>query len=175
MPDWFQNEILSIYQWQKKSFLSDKSQPRQSFCRMFVCCSKRIPLAGLESGDEALLVLHQLRFYPVFIIFEILERLWFSQTNLHAHASCLRHLCFPTWPPANIYSAAPCLYRADISAWKHDAYAIHDQWAFSKTNSTLLTTFGQISWIYYLLICQMWWLRLIEKFHPGSSLYSGVT
>lgn len=45
----------------KKSFLSDKSQPRQSFCHTFVCCSKRIPLAGLESGDEALLVLHQLR------------------------------------------------------------------------------------------------------------------
>lgn len=66
----------------KKSFLRDKSLPNQSFCYMFVCCSKRIRLAGLVSADEALLLLHQLRFYPVFIIFEILERLWFSQTNV---------------------------------------------------------------------------------------------
>lgn len=95
----------------KKSFLRDKSQPRQSFCHMFVCCSKRIPLAGLESRDEALLVLHQLRFYPVFIIFESLERLWFSQTNLRAHASCLRHLCFPTWPPAIILLPPICIVQ----------------------------------------------------------------
>lgn len=32
-----------------------------------------IPLAGLVSSDEALLVLHQLQFYPVFIIFEGLQ------------------------------------------------------------------------------------------------------